>query len=173
MEGRNVYSCRNYNGLFRFEFGERTTIASWAQQAAMKKQAQGASNQQLMAAIQTLQSVKLTLEKADHDYGGHRAAAVKDIAKAEQQLLRALHAHQKLGNAGKVPAMGEPQALSNAQLAQTIPVLSNTITLLGSANHDYGGHRQKAIQDLQAAINQLQVALKSAKQPKQNKNLAR
>ena len=52
---------------------------------------QNQSNMELAQAIHMLQSIKKTLEGADHDYGGHRAAAVRDIGQAEKQLREALH----------------------------------------------------------------------------------
>ena len=152
--------------------------------APKKPEPQSVSNQQLHEAIYVLQSVKHTLDKADHDYGGHRAAAVKDIAKAEHQLREALAAHHKghpptahAGHPGKPGHPGhpggaarrEPQSLSDAQLAEAIPVLNATATFLKNANHDYGGHREKAVQDIAAAVRQLQTALQYSKQHDQKK----
>lgn len=141
-------------------------------------QAQAASHQQLAVALHNLQSIKLTLERADHDYGGHRAAAVRDIGAAERQLREAMH-HQVHHHHGVHPvshvggrgvgAHPEPQALSDAQLAASIPALNSAIGVLSNANHDYGGHRTKAINDLKAAIIQLELALKFSQARNQNK----
>jgi hypothetical protein len=134
------------------------------------------SNHQLHEAIHVLKSVKLTLEQADHDYGGHRAAAVRDVSAAEKQLKLALeHVHhtRKVGAHQPQPVTGkgnsEPQALSDAQLAQQVPVLKETIAFLQKADHDYGGHRARAIADLQAAIAQLEKALAYSKEKNANK----
>jgi hypothetical protein len=117
------------------------------------------SNQQLGFSIYVLQSVKRTLEAADHDYGGHRLAAVGYINAAEKQLLLALDAGVvKLGGE-KGPHIRESQVFSNLQLLESISVLSLTIDVLNGANHDYGGHRVKAVADLQAAIVELEAAL--------------
>ena len=88
---------------------------------------------------------------ADHDYGGHRVAAVrekkKDVKKAVQRLRLALNHGRKKPKAGqkkgpgKGPHQPEPQAVSDKQLADSIPVLQQTISVLQNANHDYGGHR--------------------------------
>jgi hypothetical protein len=140
---------------------------------------QATSNQQLRQAIGVLRSAKLTLEKADHDYGGHRAAAVRDIKAATRQLRLALEHGHKRGTApagrgtGSVQSQGprqrEPQVLSDQQLAQAIPVLKQTISFLQNANHDYGGHRARAVHDLRAAVRQLEVALKYSRRHNQNK----
>jgi hypothetical protein len=139
-------------------------------------ESQKVSNHQLSEAIHILNSVKKTLESADHDYGGHRAAAVKDIGQAEKQLREALHAHHKTaktttpktGTGNKNPHP-EPQKLSDAELAGAVPVLQATVTFLQGADHDYGGHKEKAIKDLNAAITQIGKALKFSKANDQNK----
>jgi hypothetical protein len=59
-------------------------------QGKKPKEAQSLSDMQLAESIQTLRSARLTLEMADHDYGGHRAAAVRDITAAVHQLRKAL-----------------------------------------------------------------------------------
>lgn len=122
------------------------------------------SNVQLREAIVVLQRTKLTLESADHDYGGHRAAAVKDIGAAQHQLKLALgtrHKGTKPGGkpGGKSGKGSEPQQLSNIQLAEAIPVLQRTASFLQKADHDYGGHRAQAVKDINLAIHQLKAAL--------------
>jgi hypothetical protein len=144
-----------------------------------RTESQAASNKQLRQAIAVLRSAKVTLEMADHDYGGHRAAAVRDINAATRQLRLALnHGQKNKAGAGKKkgPAPGkgarpaEPQAVSDKQLADTIPVLKQTITVLQNANHDYGGHRAQAVTDVRAAVRQLETALKYSRTHNQNKN---
>jgi hypothetical protein len=56
---------------------------------------QNISNMQLADAIPILQQTRRLLEKADHDYGGHRAAAVRDLGGAIQQLKIALEFEKK------------------------------------------------------------------------------
>jgi hypothetical protein len=150
-----------------------------AQAASTKKgmpESQKASNHQLVEAIHVLNSVKKTLEAADHDYGGHRADAVRDIGHAAKQLHEALAAHHKTVKTGSTKTgtgnkngQREPQKLSDAELAASVPVLKETVTFLQMADHDYGGHKEKAIKDLNAAITQLGKALKFSKANDQNK----
>jgi len=118
---------------------------------------QAQSDQQLTLAIFMLQSVRRTLDAADHDYGGHRAAAVRLVVAAEHQLTRALGV--RMPGPGAVPHIREPQIFSNAQLAASIPVLAGTIAMLKSTPFEYGGHRDKAIVDIAAAIVELELAL--------------
>jgi len=155
--------------------------ASAAQAQKKNTEPQKASNHQMAEAIHLLKSIKLTLEGADHDYGGHRAQAVKDIGQAEKQLHEALmYIHKQHAKTGSTTAKGkgtgknnnphpEPQKLSDAELASSVPVLHQTVVMLEKADHDYGGHRAKAVTDLKAAVTQLEKALKFSKANDKNK----
>jgi hypothetical protein len=57
---------------------------------AKQPEAQNVSNLQLANAIGILQQTQTLLEKANHDYGGHKAAAIRDLSVAIQQLKTAL-----------------------------------------------------------------------------------
>jgi hypothetical protein len=146
--------------------------------AMANKEPQKLSNEQLREAYHALKNINHTLKNADHDYGGHRAAAIKSIGQAEHQLKLALEHHHKktgAGAAGKKPkgtgekGEPEPQALSDAQLAAAIPMLKTVANLLAHADHDYGGHREKAVKDIGVAIVDLEKALKFSKEKNQNK----
>jgi hypothetical protein len=143
-------------------------------QGKKPKEPQSLSDVQLAESIHSLRVARLTLEKADHDYGGHRADAVKDISAAIKQLKLALEFVHKgkvipKGEKKKDKGNNEPQAVSDAQLAATIPVLEQNAVLLKMANHDYGGHRAQAVTDLEAAVRQLKKALKYSKEKNQDK----
>jgi hypothetical protein len=120
------------------------------------------SNEELVASIHRLGNIKHTLEKADHDYGGHRGAAVHEVKTAEHQLYLALE-HANAKNVPKTKkdfdSAHPPQILSNKELAASIPVLKNTHKLLQQGDFDYGGHRAKAVTELGTAITQLEKAL--------------
>ena len=139
------------------------TIAELAEARAVQKEPQGLSNAQLVQALHNLHAIKLTLEAANHDYGGHRAKAIADITKAQKQLRLALKHAPKGKGKGKVKSLGEPQALSDAQLLEAIGYLKQTEHLLAKANHDYGGHRAATVSDLHQAVRQLELALKFRK----------
>jgi hypothetical protein len=125
------------------------------------------SNAQLAQAARALRSVHAVLNQGDHDYGGHRLAAERDVALAEKSLGAALNFQGV-----KAPAMAlrasdpwhpEPQHKSNARLAEQLKVLKTTVKLLEKGDHDYGGNRVQAIGDLNIAIRQLQTALNYVK----------
>ena len=128
---------------------------------------QGESDRQLVEAYRVIRSVRSTLSKGDHDYGGHRGSAVAACAKADHELSLAMQfrGQKKLEGAKKAapPWHPEPQRYSDMELASKIPVLKRTISLLQEANHDYGGHRGQAVHDLKDAVGELEKALKFAK----------
>lgn len=138
-------------------------ISGFAEARAVQKEPQGLSNAQLVQALHNLHAIKLTLEAANHDYGGHRVKAIADITKAQKQLRLALKSVPKGKGKGKAKSLGEPQALSDAQLLEAVGYLKQTEQLLAKANHDYGGHRAAAVRDLHQAIRQLELALKFRK----------
>jgi hypothetical protein len=139
-------------------------IADLSMACAQKTEPQTQSNAQLMQTLNVLHSTKVVLEGADHDYGGHRAAAVKAIGAAQHQLRLALGIKAPSGKGPKKDSpMPEPQNVSNTQLAEAIPVLKEAITTLKGANHDYHGHRANAVRDLEEAKQQLEMALKYEK----------
>jgi hypothetical protein len=143
-----------------------------------KPEPQRLSNAQLREGLTTLQATKKMLQSADHDYGGHRVAAIKAIDAAEHQLRLALKSQHKgkavsgkavnkTGKIGKGNGKNrEPQNISNLQLADAIVILERTRLLLEKADHDYGGHRAAAVRDLGVAIQQLKAALRFEKKVK-------
>jgi hypothetical protein len=56
---------------------------------------QSISNMQLADAIPILQQTQKFLEQANHDYGGHRATAIRDLDVAVQHLTKALQFEKK------------------------------------------------------------------------------
>jgi hypothetical protein len=72
--------------------------AQAAAPARVQGSARGARNEQhprIHAAIKELQAAKAELQKAPHDFGGHRADAVQAVDKAIEQLRLALQYDKK------------------------------------------------------------------------------
>ncbi len=106
------------------------------------------------AQVKELHDVKVLLELADHDYKGHRAAAVKHLTEA----IHALEAGHKHHQGGKV-AKGsrEPQRLSDAQLRESLKVLNAVLVQLSGAP---GAPAAKGAIHVTNAIKELEIALK-------------
>lgn len=129
--------------------------------AQAKKESQKFSNEELAASIGKLHRIKHTLEAADHDYGGHRAAAVGAVKNAADELQQALeHAKSKgVKNTKDVGSSDPKQKMSNKDLEESIAALKKTHKALEESKQDYGGHRAKAVAELGTAITQVEKAL--------------
>jgi hypothetical protein len=123
------------------------------------------------AQIAELRSIRTVLEQADHDYQGHRAAAVKLITAAIHALRppkattgahHQAHAGAGTANKGATPHAGakstgnsEPQAVSDAQLKQAM----NALTVVQGQLASGSGNAATAAAAVQKAVQELQVAL--------------
>src|SRR5262249_42766559 len=104
-----------------------------------------------VAIANQLHQVRLLLERADHDYDGHRAAAVREISKGINELYPRNRCKDK-DTGGNF----EPQALSDAQLGEAIQGLANDAILLtevpNKASATAYGHVGNAIRELEIAL---------------------
>ncbi len=167
----------------------KPTSASKPQTSTTQPSSSGQQSayQQLRQALKQLHAIEKTLEAADHDYGGHRVDAMRDVKAAEHQLREALeHAHHGQQHTGgtsssktttkpsgtsttKGNSAPEAQALSDQQLGTAVQELEQAISTLKESAHDYGGHREKAVEDLEKAVYQLKKALRYSKEKNQSK----
>jgi hypothetical protein len=110
-----------------------------------------------MAEEAQLHAVKTLLEHADHDYNGHRAAAVRDLTAAIHEL-HPHHgkAHPKVAaHRASATRPHELQKLSDAQLREAIGKLEAVHHELA---HGKAGHH-KAAEHVAHAISELKTAL--------------
>jgi hypothetical protein len=102
------------------------------------------SQAQTASPITTLDDAYATLVQANHDYKGHRVKAMKQIELAVQELGGKI--------SGKISGKGrghEPQGTSDAQLRAAQALLQQAA----------GGLSKKALKHVNAAIEQLNIAL--------------
>ncbi|HEY3320828.1 MAG TPA: hypothetical protein VGP72_10225 [Planctomycetota bacterium] len=125
----------------------------------------------IRAAVRELAAAKKELEEADHDFGGHRAEAVKAVERAHKQLEKALE-FDKGGAPDKAKSAEEPKAKANTateaelkhpHIHAALDALRETRKDLKEAAHDFGGHRADALEATDHAIKQLKTALEYAK----------
>jgi hypothetical protein len=112
-------------------------------------------------AYRKLSRAQYVLEHACRTLGGHRAAALKDVQAAINELhLAAQAAHTSLpavAESGSIKALpGQIHPYVHDALRQCREAKSE----LASAKHHFGGHRVKAINHIDSAIVQLQEAVK-------------
>jgi hypothetical protein len=116
-----------------------------------------------------VESAATALQNDKSDYGGHRAAAIADIARARTDIANAMaydNGHEHIGasamvNAANEAAFERSQTASDKNLIYVRTYLERALDMLRRDSHDYGGYRVKAINDLQAARDQLATALTS------------
>jgi len=110
-----------------------------------------------------------SLQEDNHDYGGHRANAVRDLETAANDIASALSLDRR-GEPGTSAAPGalregsEPmgamtQRTSNSSLMAARTHTEAAMDALQRDAHDYGGFRVKAIASLRAAREQILLAL--------------
>ncbi len=108
------------------------------------------------AEVKELHEIKVLLERADRDYKGHRAEAVKQIGEA----IHALHPGHKhhAGKGGKgVKGGGEAQPVSDAQLRESVKALRAVHEQLVATG---GAPAVKAAEHVHKASKDLEIALK-------------
>ena len=111
------------------------------------------------------------LQHDDHDYAGHRAAAIADIQRAQADLAAALE-HDANRDRDKVlptRAMTGDEDLesyyergqfnSDQNISFVSRDVERAVAMLQNDRHDYAGFRAKAVSDLEAARIQLSQAL--------------
>jgi hypothetical protein len=144
--------------------------AAWAaSSAAMALDKPSASDQNLRYARAYVERANDMLSHDQVDYGGHRVAAMNDVGQARADLTAALRYDRNPDDA-VIPKSARPedadlanfergQKASNENLEFTRKYLERAIDMLSRDAHDYGGNRVKAIAALQAAREQLRLAI--------------
>ena len=124
--------------------------------SASKKGAKAVTSARM---ISELEAVRAQLNKALHDYKGHRADAVHQVTHA----IHLLQHGKNHPNPGRhfVPAKApnEPQAVSDAQLRLALAELQQIAHQLHGSN---GQHHAAAATAVKRAIHDLHLALKVA-----------
>ena len=112
------------------------------------------------------------LQNDRHDYHGHRATALADIARARADIASAIaydNSHEHLAstaaatamvNAADEAAFERSQESSDRNLNYVRTYLERALDMLRRDRADYGGYRLRAIHDLEAARDQIGTALR-------------
>ena len=124
------------------------TASAWS---APKQASKNAAKQANIQLDQQLEAIRATLNKADHDYQGHRAAAVHEITHAIHILSHGMQ-HPNPGQHFVAGKNKEPQKVSDAQLKQSLAALQSLTVPPGKHQAQVQAHIIKAIADLQKAL---------------------
>jgi hypothetical protein len=114
-------------------------------------------------AIYEMREAVVELRDAKHDFGGHRERAIHDLHEAIKQTEKALEAAGDPFK-GFLPAKTiYKEYRDHHHLRHALHMTNEAIKQLREANHDFGGHREKAIRDLEAARHQIEKCIEHIK----------
>jgi len=111
-------------------------------------------------ALYELAESRKEMKEAAHDFGGHREKALKAVDEAIVQMEKALE-----GAGDKyVPKAPDKDVYKGYEfhphIHHALHELREAHKELKEAKHDFGGHREKALEKVDHAIKQLELALK-------------
>jgi hypothetical protein len=125
----------------------------------------------LHRANRELHEAKKELEKAGHDFGGHKEAAIKDIDHASKHLDRLgawvkKHHKQEWEQEHKDEKRAEEKGEKYPRLHAAVHELRRAHKYVKESQYDFGDNKQKelALKDLDRAIHQIDKALVWAKE---------
>jgi hypothetical protein len=125
--------------------------------------AEGPKHPYMHHALYELAETRKELKEAAHDFGGHREKALKAVDEAIVQMEKALEAAGDKYVA-KVPDKEVYKGYEfHPHLHHALHELAEAHKELKEAKHDFGGHREKALEKVDHARKQLELALKFAK----------
>lgn len=125
--------------------------------------AEGPKHPYMHHALYELAESRTELKEAAHDFGGHREKALKAVDEAISQMEKALEAAGDKYVA-KAPEKEVYKTYEfHPHLHHAVHELKEARKELKEAKHDFGGHREKAVEKVDHAIKQLELALKFAK----------
>jgi len=127
-------------------------------------EAGGIKHPHLHHALRELREARVELKEAAHDFGGHRVKALEGINAAIKQIDVCLKAvGDNIKGAGKIDADSYKKYAHHPHIHHAIHELKEARTELKEAKHDFGGHREAALRDVNYSIEQLELALKFAR----------
>jgi hypothetical protein len=110
-------------------------------------------------ALHELREARTELKEAKHDFGGHREKALEAVDEAIKQLDLCLKAKgDDVRSPGKVD-VDYTKYKHHPHIHHAVHELKESRTQLKEAKHDFGGHREQALKDVDRAIKQLELAL--------------
>jgi hypothetical protein len=113
-------------------------------------------------AIYEMREAERELREAKHDFGGHRAKALKALEAAVHQTEKALEAvgaPYKTFKPGKIYGSYK----NHPHLRHALVEMREAERELREAKHDFKGHRERALKDLEHAVAQTKLCIDNIK----------
>jgi len=126
-------------------------------------QARAESYPRMVAALGGLKEARQEMKEAGTDFGGHKEKALEATDRAIAQMDKAL-------SAAGVNTTYVPSAREAFRNYKNYPHIRHALAILRMAHkemkdaaHDFGGHKEKALEAVDYAIVQLEKALEAAR----------
>ena len=112
-------------------------------------------------ALHELREARTELKEAAHDFGGHREKALEAVEAAIKQLDKALEATgDNVKGSKEKDGDRYKKYTSHPHIHHAVHELRRAHAELKEAKHDFGGHREQSLKDIDHAIEQLELCLK-------------
>jgi hypothetical protein len=122
--------------------------------------ARAAGHPEINDAYRRLMRAQYLVQHSCHQLGGHREAALKHVEAALNQLkLAAQTVHASLPAASGSGPITNISGSMHPRIQEAINQCREAKRHLASAAHDFGGHRTKAVQDIDGALAELRLAM--------------
>lgn len=108
------------------------------------------------AAIHTLERARMALERASHDFGGHRTTALHAVDNALHELHMA---------AGQQQSMQTPreERLEDREIHRAVVDLERARRDMETAKHDFGGRKTETLRAVDESLRELRLAAEAEK----------
>jgi hypothetical protein len=117
----------------------------------------------VLAALHEMREARGELKGAEHDFGGHREKAIRALDAAIEQTERMLKAVDVDPKVEGPDREIYKKYTNHPHLRHSLVELKEARTEIKEAGHDFKGHREKALKDLDFAIEQVEQCVKHIK----------
>jgi len=120
-------------------------------------------HERLHIALHEMREARGELRTAAHNFGGHREKALEAVNASIRQIEEALRAVGD--NVKGIAPAGEvyKRYKHHPHIHYAIEATREARAFMLAAKHDFKGHREAAIRDMDVALDQLQLCLKFAR----------
>lgn len=133
-----------------------TTSTTSSRTSSSSTSPRATERREVHAAIHTLERAKMALERANHDFGGHRTAALRSVDGALHEL------HLAAGQEVRAQTPRE-ERLEDREIHRAIVDLERARRDMETAKHDFGGRRAETLRAVDESLRELRLAAEAEK----------